>query len=130
MNGRIPPRPRFLVPSFIFCALLLLAAPCLADRRADAALAGVVKDQAGEPLEGVKLEVVGADGTVIGETTTDRRGELELELVAGAYKVRFSAEGYASFEGSIALESGMQQDLAVTLLDGLVLESLPPAGSP
>ena len=112
------------IPSLLFAAFavftLLFAFPAVADDekpKPDSAIVGIAKNQADEQLKDVKVEVLNADGTVAAETMSDRKGEFELELVAGDYQVRFSAEGYTTFEGAVQLESGMQQELAITLLD-------------
>lgn len=114
------PRPVLSPVATFLLTLGLLFAPASAmwaKDKPDAELTGTVKSTAGEAVEGAKVEVLGADGAVVGETMTDRKGEFEIELLAGDYAARFTAEGLTPFEGVVSLEAGMKQELAVTLLD-------------
>ncbi|MEM1180594.1 MAG: tetratricopeptide repeat protein [Acidobacteriota bacterium] len=100
-----------------FAVLLVFGPTTWAEEKPDAELTGVVKNAAGEELRDAKVEVMDSEGAVVAEAETDRKGEFEFELVAGAYQARFSAEGYTPFVGEVQLESEMKQELAVTLLD-------------
>lgn len=70
------------------------------------ALAVMVTDGTGRPIENVK---VSASGPVDREGVTDGNGMLRLQGVrAGTYRVRFDAEGYISFEREVVTRAGVR----------------------
>ncbi|MEO1368741.1 MAG: tetratricopeptide repeat protein [Acidobacteriota bacterium] len=105
------------IATLILAVLVAASTAAWADDKPDSALTGVVKNAAGEELKGVQVEALDAAGAAVASAETDRKGEFEIELAAGTYKARFSGEGYTTFEADMELESGMKQELAVTLLD-------------
>ncbi|MEO1087598.1 MAG: carboxypeptidase-like regulatory domain-containing protein [Acidobacteriota bacterium] len=95
------------ITSLLIAVLVATATASWAEDKPDSALTGVVKNAAGEELKGVKVEALDAAGATIAAAETDRKGEFELQLVAGPYKARFTGEGYTPFEDDMELESGM-----------------------
>jgi EmrB/QacA subfamily drug resistance transporter len=87
-----------------------------ADLKLDAMswLAGVVRDDAAEPVPNARVTLVDAEGTVIGNTLTDRAGQYRMAGVpTGAYTI--IASGYAPTAEPLNLTDpvGAQQDLVL-----------------
>lgn len=86
------------------------AAPRPATRAPQSArllMAVTVTDTTGAPLGDVRVE---ANGPVIREGVTVKDGTVRLQgLRAGAYRVRFSADGYVMLEKEVTLKSGPEQ---------------------
>jgi protocatechuate 3,4-dioxygenase beta subunit len=77
-------------------------------------LAGVVRDDAAEPVPNARVTLVDAEGTVIGNTLTDRAGQYRMAGVpTGAYTI--IASGYAPTAEPLNLTDpvGAQQDLVL-----------------
>src|SRR5687767_6250086 len=70
-----------------FC--LLMAAPGVV-----LALSGVVVDSTDRPIEGVRVEVRTAAGTVLVVARTDSAGEFAPTLPDGSYELRIDARGF------------------------------------
>ncbi len=81
---------------------------------------GRVIDQTGATLAGVLVRATPANGEgESAEKTTAKDGEFSLrfEKPAGSYLFRLSKEGYREFEGTIAVESGVSQEVEFRLID-------------
>ncbi|MEE8524636.1 MAG: tetratricopeptide repeat protein [Thermoanaerobaculia bacterium] len=90
-------------------------------KKKDAAVfAGIVTNQGGETLEGVRISVAatGAEGFAE-EVTTDKKGgfELTIPVAAGEVRVRLAKAGYAAFETTFEFLAGEQKNITFTLLD-------------
>ncbi|MEM9554184.1 MAG: tetratricopeptide repeat protein [Acidobacteriota bacterium] len=81
-------------------------------------LAQVTSDK-GEVIDKASVTVSNADGTVVAEGATDRKGELQLDFAApsGTYAVSIEAEGWAPFDAELAFEPGTAQEVTFRLLD-------------
>ncbi|MEM6796665.1 MAG: tetratricopeptide repeat protein [Acidobacteriota bacterium] len=80
-------------------------------------LTGQVKNQGGDKLKDVQIQIVTSEGEILGEAATDRKGKFEIKMPAGLYVVHFTAAGYAPFQGEVELKSGEGHELSVSLLD-------------
>jgi len=112
-----PARPRLL--SFLFLAALVLAAAPLAGQ---GTITGTVSDSAtGAPVEGARIQALGADGRVAAGAISNDNGHYRLgPLPAGPWTVTAARIGYAPRRGG-----------AVTVSDGHdVIFDLALAGRP
>src|SRR5947209_10282219 len=81
LNGRLP----WLVACAAICSLVL-ASPALA--QSTGMIRGVVKDAAGKPVEGAKVNIDAEANNRHFDTKTDKKGEfLQIGLAPGPYKV-------------------------------------------
>jgi len=79
-------------------------------------MAITVTDPTGATLPGIHVE---ASGAAERSGDTDDSGALRLaNLRAGTYRVRFSGEGYVTFEREVVLRAGQVADVDVTLNPG------------
>lgn len=86
----------------------------------DAVFAGIVSNQGGEALEGVRISVFATGAAAFAEEmVTDKKGEFELTIpeAAGEYRVRLAKAGYAAFEATFEFIAGEQKNITFTLLD-------------
>ncbi len=92
---------------------LFLSAPTITAAQFPAELGGRVTDAlSGDPLENVRVEVVGTSQA----TLTDGRGEFRLRgLEPGRQSVRFSRIGYVALRRDLELRNGQQAWLTVAL---------------
>lgn len=96
------------IKSFLCFCFLLLAVAAGAQT---GTVRGVVKDDAGNPLE---LVVVGVQGTTIG-INTDPQGGYSIPVPAGRQTIVFSLLGYSRFSRTIQVTAGQTYDLNATL---------------
>ena len=86
----------------------------------DAVFAGVVSNQGGETLEGVRISVTGSGETAFDEEVmTDKDGEFEMVVPtpAGEYRIRLAKSGYAPFQTTFEFFANEQKNITFTLLD-------------
>jgi outer membrane receptor for ferrienterochelin and colicins len=103
----------------VFVLILVTAAvvrPTLAFAQAGA-LVGVVRDGAGRPLEGARVEATAAGGAAGGRTRTGDDGRFGLgALAAGTYQVRIARIGSRAWRSdTVHVAAGGPTSLAVTL---------------
>ncbi|MDP2496680.1 MAG: TonB-dependent receptor [Candidatus Palauibacterales bacterium] len=104
-------RALFLLVGFA----LLSAGPLLAQ---EGAIVGSVSDaESGEPLEGVRVEVLSAAGTMAGGTLSGSAGQFRVtDLAPGTYAVSFSVPGWEDLrETGVEVRTGQSTRLQVTL---------------
>jgi Tfp pilus assembly protein PilF len=85
-----------VVRSVVAAAIAVaLSAPALAQSRGQGHMAGVVKDESGQPVEGVQVKAVKQGETDVFTDKTNRKGEWALNgLASGQWNLDFSKEGY------------------------------------
>jgi predicted Zn-dependent protease len=72
-----------------------LAAPAIAQSRGAGHMAGVVKDESGQPVEGVQVKAVKQGETDVFTDKTNKKGEWALNgLASGHWNLDFSKQGY------------------------------------
>jgi hypothetical protein len=88
-----------------------------------------VTDAAGRPIEGVTVSVM---GPVDREVTSPGSGPTRIQgLRAGTYRVRFTKEGYITFEKEIAWRAGTAApEMAITLNPAPEPAPPPPSATP
>ena len=108
--------PRSLVSTTAATALFLtIAAARLLAAQPAGAVAGRVTDTFGDPLAGVTVEAVSPSGYVETARTGPQGGYRLPPLVAGAYRVTFSRDGYTEQVTGIDVTAGVTTRLAVSL---------------
>ena len=113
-----------LLPTLlILLGSLLIQDPALAKKKKKketvAKISGVVSDMEGKKQRDIQVEVVKLEGgETVGQDTTTKKGEFEIEVdgAGGKYAVKFSGEGFADFTGEVELIAGEEQNLDVKLL--------------
>jgi len=87
----------------LFCAIALNVSMVVA-QTVDGEIAGLIRDQSGAPLPGVRITVT--NGAQSREAFTDSDGRFELRsLTVGPYRVVTTLPGFTSASGEIRLSS-------------------------
>jgi hypothetical protein len=95
-------------------AIVLIAAPLLADGPETGVLTGTVTDASGQTLPGVMVTLKGDRGTT--EQVTDENGSYRFGLVPpGSYTVTASLEGFRPTEGTVAMTAGGKVELGLKM---------------
>jgi uncharacterized membrane protein len=78
-----------------------------------------VNDEDEQPLEGVTVTIVGANGdSPSQETKTDENGYYEFsDLEAGKYTLTYEKEGYGTQTQDVSLEEGELKDVETVILE-------------
>ena len=115
---RNPHRRRAAVAVLASLAVAFLAAPAAAAPKShEGTVRGTVTAMAsGEPVAGAEITVTGPAGETE-TTTTDRKGKFKLDVPAGDYVIRMTAEGLAPFEAKLAVQPKASQVVTVEMLD-------------
>lgn len=95
-----------LVAVFAVTALVAVAGAASAQIwRGTGRMAGKVTDEAGKPIEGVKVKLFLPSGNGGTETTTNKKGEWGVGgITSGAWQVDFAKEGYETRKLTIDVE--------------------------
>lgn len=113
--------------AFFVLFILALAVACASAQsyRGQGRMIGVVLDQDGKPIEGVKVKLFSAKGASGFELTTDAKGEWKAMYVrGGAWNIDFEKSGYAPKKISTTIEESFKNPAVETRLqkvEGLVV---------
>jgi len=85
-----------LVQSVVAAVIVVaLAAPALAQSRGQGHMMGVVKDESGQPVEGVQVKAVRQGDKDAFTDKTNKKGEWAINgLASGQWNLDFSKQGY------------------------------------
>jgi len=90
-----------------------------------ASLAGVVRDQTGGVVPGVKVALTRSASEAARTATTDARGEFAIgDLAAGTYELTVSQPGFRTGRSTIDLAAGQDRRIDVHLIIGSVSETV------
>jgi tetratricopeptide (TPR) repeat protein len=111
---------------FVFFFLVLSSVFALAQSyRGQGRMTGLVMDQDGKPLEGVKVKLFSLKGNAGFELTTDAKGEWKaIYIRGGGWNIDFERAGYAPKKISTAIEESFKNPVVETKLqkvEGLVI---------
>ena len=85
--------------------VLALAVPAAAQSRGSGHMAGVVKDESGQPVEGVQVKAVKAGEHETFTDKTNKKGEWSFNgLAGGQWNVDFTKEGYETRRVTVPLD--------------------------
>jgi len=105
--------------NLVFTPLMVLIASGAVIHAQDlttAALAGVVTNQAGQPLEGVRLDIHSPSLLANRTTSTDSRGSFRVSLLPnGTYSVAYSLSGYITRRQTIIIVAGQVANGSIRL---------------
>jgi vitamin B12 transporter len=95
-------------------------------------LSGVVSDPSGGAIAGVRITALqdGANGSHNKSVVSDPRGNYQLSLAPGLYRVHFAHASFASHDSSVDLSSGVPHALDVTLELEALSDSVLVTGQP
>lgn len=119
-----------------FAVLVLLTAPLPLHAQAFGRIVLTVEDEAGEPVEGVKVTMVCAELTQFHEEgMTDGKGRVQFSVVDAThpYQLSFEKEGYLPFESEVKLRIRDTTRTEITLFERGASASPPrdqPASAP
>jgi tetratricopeptide (TPR) repeat protein len=111
---------------FVFFFLAIATASAFAQSyRGQGRLTGVVLDQDGKPIEGVKVKLFSVKGAAGFELTTDAKGEWKaIYIRGGGWDLDFEKIGYAPKKISVQIQESFQNPPVETRLkkvEGLVI---------
>jgi hypothetical protein len=80
-------------------------------------LTGTLTDSAGEPIEGIVIQIKNAAGEVIAETISASDGTYQInEIINGSYDVFYSKQGFEEAQASIVVAEGETVSIPLTIV--------------
>jgi tetratricopeptide (TPR) repeat protein len=119
--GRMPALPAKILTAVLALAVVAGTAAEAARKKKpnkdDSVFAGIVSNQGGDALAGVRISVTAASFDE--SATTDDKGEFEMTIPApaGEYRIHLAKAGYTDFETTFEFFAGEQKNITFTLID-------------
>jgi hypothetical protein len=108
------------------CALLFGAGTMPLPAQSNGTITGTVVDQAGKSVDGAKVAVKTATGSVAGDATADAEGHFTVNgLAAGTYTVDTVSPGFAlNTRRDVPVTAGGSEALAITMYVDAISQSV------
>jgi len=114
---------RLLSVPFVLALVIAMAMPAGAQTHDRAS--GTVVDEAGAPIDGVRVVVETAERGAVGATETNERGHFSLdELPSGSYVVVASKPGFATRRVPLTVDGADRSELSIVLGVATLTESV------
>lgn len=108
----------------VLLSLLLAASAAEGQTSTSGSVSGLVRDEQGGVLEGVRIVATSATVPGVQPTTTNRDGWYKLELSAGAYTLTAELAGFAKAQRTVVVSAGQALSTPLQMVVGSIDETV------